>query len=100
MKWLVAAARRRGGTASFDRCLADELLAASRRAFGQIAVLLAEAGIEDGFTTLNCCLTDGETMLATRFCDKHPSIAAPSLYFSFADSASSHRARPRTAPAV
>ena len=28
MKWIVAAARRRGGTASFDRCLAEELLAA------------------------------------------------------------------------
>lgn len=36
-----------------------------------------------GFSTLNFSLTDGHTMVISRYCDKHPEIPAPSLYFAF-----------------
>jgi glutamine amidotransferase len=36
-----------------------------------------------GFTTLNYSLTDGETVIMTRYCDKTPHIPPPSLYFAF-----------------
>lgn len=35
------------------------------------------------FSTLNFSLTDGVTMVTSRFCDRHPEIPAPSLYFAF-----------------
>jgi predicted glutamine amidotransferase len=35
------------------------------------------------FSTLNFSLTDGVTMVTSRFCDKQPEIPAPSLYFAF-----------------
>jgi glutamine amidotransferase len=34
---------------------------------------------------LNFSLTDGETLVATRFCDQSPDIPPPSLYFAFGD---------------
>jgi predicted glutamine amidotransferase len=35
------------------------------------------------FSTLNFSLTDGVTMVTSRYCDKQPEIPAPSLYFAF-----------------
>jgi hypothetical protein len=48
-----------------------------------LLTLLVEAGVECGFTSLNFALTDGETTVATRYCDKWPAVPPPSLYFSF-----------------
>ena len=38
-----------------------------------------------GFSTLNFALTDGETVILSRYCDKDPEIPPPSLYFAFGD---------------
>jgi predicted glutamine amidotransferase len=50
--------------------------------------ILNDAGLYDdsnpnGFSTCNFSLTDGETMVVTRYCDRSPTIAPPSLYFAF-----------------
>lgn len=62
----------------------EELKAALLAAIRKLLQLLSEAGIKGGFTSLNFALTDGETILATRFCDKWPSVPPPSLYFCYA----------------
>jgi len=36
-----------------------------------------------GFSTLNFSLTDGDTVVVSRYCDQDPTIPAPSLYFAF-----------------
>ena len=53
---------------------------------GAIAMLremISQAGIETGFSTFNFALTDGRTVVVTRYCDKAPHIPPPSLYFAF-----------------
>lgn len=61
----------------------DELERAIMVVVTKITTLLADAGIVEGFTSCNFALTDGETVVATRFCDKWPAIPPPSLYFCF-----------------
>jgi glutamine amidotransferase len=62
---------------------AAELAAAVVEMIAGVLDLLARAGVAGGFTSLNVAVTDGETVVATRFCDKWPAIPPPSLYFSF-----------------
>jgi len=56
-----------------------------------ILLLLKEAGVTGGFTSANFAVTDGETVVVTRFCDKFPSIPPPSLYFAFPTAAELRR---------
>ena len=60
-----------------------ELILAMVSTISSLLALLADAGVVEGFTSLNFALTDGENFIATRFCDKWPEIPPPSLYFSF-----------------
>ena len=34
---------------------------------------------------MNFSLTDGETVICSRFCDKYPAVPPPSLYFAYGD---------------
>jgi glutamine amidotransferase len=64
------------------------LASAVRKTLRQIEGLLLEAGITGGYSTCNFSLTDGDTMVVTRYCDdKDPlqEIPPPSLYFAFGD---------------
>lgn len=61
-----------------------ELAAAVEGAVGAVLAALADAGVSSGFTTLNIALTDGETVVCTRFCDRWPAVPPPSLYFALA----------------
>lgn len=63
--------------------VAEELKGAVSAAIEQVLDLLTGAGIRGGFTTLNMTLTDGRTVVCTRFCDKWPSVAPPSLEFCY-----------------
>jgi glutamine amidotransferase len=64
---------------------ADELQSALVETFKQVMQMLHEANIVCGYTTLNVALTDGHTMVVTRFCDKNPTVQAPSLYYAVED---------------
>lgn len=77
---ILSALREPAQAAPFS---ASELADAVRSALATVLALLAEAGVDGGFTTLNLALTDGETVVATRFCDKWPAIPPPSLYFAY-----------------
>jgi glutamine amidotransferase len=68
-----------------------ELAEAMERTIAVILELLAQAGVTGGFTSANFAVTDGETVVVTRFCDKHPAIPPPSLYFAFPTAAELHR---------
>jgi len=59
------------------------LTEALKRTLRQIENILTAHGNPDGYSTCNFSLTDGETMVVTRFCDKSPDIPPPSLYFAF-----------------
>ncbi len=61
----------------------NELMAAVTKTLKVIEELLVTSKIMDGFTSLNLALTDGETIITLRFCDKYPEIPPPSLYFAF-----------------
>lgn len=62
------------------------LTAAVKRALRSIERILEDsADYDNNFSTLNFCLTDGETVVVTRFCDKSPQVPPPSLYFAFGD---------------
>ena len=60
-----------------------ELASALRATIADILALLDEAGVVTGFTSLNFAISDGETVIVTRFCDRFPHIPPPSLYFAF-----------------
>jgi hypothetical protein len=47
-------------------------------------------GTNDGYSTLNFSITDGETMVTTRFCDQCPEVPPPSLYFVFGEAQALH----------
>ena len=66
---------------------AAELQAATLGAIAIIRQLLHEEGITHGYSTLNWALTDGETVIVTRYCDKAPHVPPPSLYYAFTDGA-------------
>ena len=65
--------------------------AAMRRAMlGAIALLrqfIVDENITEGFSTFNFALTDGHTVVVTRYCDKAPRIPPPSLYYAFSSCA-------------
>lgn len=69
-----------GRTTPFSQ---EELSSAMEHTIAAILSLLAGADIQQGFTSLNFALTDGRTVIATRFCDRWPVIPPPSLYFAF-----------------
>ena len=53
---------------------------------GTIALLrdfLESEQIDTGYSTFNFALTDGHSVVVTRFCDKAPKIPPPSLYYAF-----------------
>jgi len=61
------------------------LSAAMKKVLRAISNVLEDAGIDTGYCTLNFCLTDGDTVVVTRFCDKSPHVPPPSLYFAFGE---------------
>lgn len=63
----------------------SRLVHALKKTLRMIEDVQAQAGILNGFNTCNFALTDGETMVVTRYCDKSPAIPAPSLYFAYGD---------------
>lgn len=68
-------------TAPFE---AKRLVNAVKKALRSIEILMDEAGIYDTtYSTFNFCLMDGDTIVATRFCDKSPRVPPPSLYMAF-----------------
>ena len=54
-------------------------------AIALICRFLADAGVTGGFSTFNFALTDGASVVVSRYCDKAPHIPSPSLYYAFAD---------------
>ncbi|KAJ1463349.1 nucleophile aminohydrolase [Pelagophyceae sp. CCMP2097] len=62
---------------------AAELEFAMLNTLALLQSLLETEGITDGFSTCNFALTDGGTVIITRYCDKAPEIPSPSLYFTF-----------------
>lgn len=60
------------------------LVQAIKKTLKYVGKLLEEAGDADNFSTLNFALSDGESMVVTRFCDKSPQVLPPSLYFAYA----------------
>ena len=66
-----------------DRLTPAELQAAMLGAIAMLREMISQAGIETGFSTFNFALTDGRTVVVTRYCDKAPHIPPPSLYFAF-----------------
>jgi glutamine amidotransferase len=66
----------------------DRLYGALKRTIRQLEHVLKEAGIHastDVPSRMNFSLTDGETVVCSRFCDKYPLVAPPSLYFCYGD---------------
>ena len=61
----------------------EELSSAIEATIYDVLQLLKDADVTGGFTSLNLALTDGETVVCTRYCDKFPNIPPPSLYFAF-----------------
>jgi glutamine amidotransferase len=59
------------------------LVSALKKTLRQIEKLLLECDIVTGFSTCNFSLTDGDTVVVTRFCDKSPEVPPPSLYFAY-----------------
>jgi predicted glutamine amidotransferase len=44
------------------------------------------------FSTLNFCITDGVSVVVSRYCDRNPHIPPPSLYFAYGKAAELHKA--------
>eukprot|EP00931_Biecheleriopsis_adriatica_P090315 TRINITY_DN64318_c0_g1_i1.p1 TRINITY_DN64318_c0_g1~~TRINITY_DN64318_c0_g1_i1.p1 ORF type:complete len:377 (+),score=62.66 TRINITY_DN64318_c0_g1_i1:72-1202(+) len=61
----------------------EELESAMKQMIEQVLQLLKDAHVDHGFTSLNFALTDGKTVVATRFCDQYPKVRPPSLYFCY-----------------
>lgn len=59
------------------------LVAAVKKTMRAIESLMHEAGLTETYNTLNFSLTDGDTLVVTRFCNKNPNVPPPSLYFAF-----------------
>lgn len=62
------------------------LVSVIKRVLKMIEDVQKEAGLDNGFNTCNFSLTDGDTMVVTRYCNKSPTIPAPSLYFAYGES--------------
>lgn len=66
----------------------DRLYEATKRTIRQIEHVLKETGIQANTpipSRMNFALTDGETVVCSRFCDKYPEFPPPSLYFAYGD---------------
>ena len=61
----------------------SELQNAMLGAIAMLREMLEQEGIETGYSTFNFALTDGQTVVVTRYCDKAPRIPPPSLYYAF-----------------
>jgi hypothetical protein len=61
------------------------LMSSIKKVLKMIEEVQVEAGMDKGFNTCNFSLTDGETMVVTRYCDKSPVVPAPSLYFAYGE---------------
>lgn len=68
----------------------ERLTNAVKKVLRTIEHTLEKVGANDNFSTLNFSLTDGETVVVTRYCDQSPSVPPPSLYFAFGDSQKLH----------
>ena len=68
----------------------DRLYNATKRTIRQLEHMLKVSGIQDAHddpSRMNFTLTDGETVVCSRFCDKYPLMPPPSLYFAYGDAA-------------
>lgn len=64
----------------------ERLTNAIKKVLRTIEHITIQCGLHDTtYHTCNFALTDGETMIVTRFCNKSPNIPPPSLYFAFGD---------------
>lgn len=66
----------------------DRMYSAVKRTIRQVEHILKISGIqeeEEDPSRMNFTLTDGETVICSRFCDKYPAVAPPSLYFAYGD---------------
>jgi len=66
----------------------DRLYNAVKRTIRQLEHILQSSGIQESHdvpSRMNFTLTDGETVVCSRFCDKYPLVAPPSLYFAYGD---------------
>lgn len=66
----------------------DRLYNAMKRTVRQLEHILKVSGIQNAIDTpsrMNFTLTDGETVVCSRFTDKYPQEAPPSLYFAYGD---------------
>lgn len=64
----------------------DRLYSAMKRTIRQLEHVLQMANIPELFvdpTRMNFALTDGDTVICSRFCDRYPKVAPPSLYFCY-----------------
>eukprot|EP00977_Amphora_coffeiformis_P025933 scaffold23158_cov176-Amphora_coffeaeformis.AAC.1 len=66
----------------------ERLYHAVKRTIRQLEHVLQAAGIADATPTpsrMNFALSDGETVVCSRFCDKYPQEPPPSLYYCYGD---------------
>jgi len=66
----------------------DRLYEAVKRTIRQLEHMLHLSGIAESTdvpSRMNFALTDGETVICSRFCDKYPLEAPPSLYFCYGE---------------
>lgn len=66
----------------------SRLVQAIKKTFKTVKKIIEEAILSGdlqnyGFSTMNFCLTDGETTVVTRYCDKSPATVPPSLYYAY-----------------
>jgi len=67
---------------------AERLYHAVKHTIRLVERMVTEAGIKDSFpnpTRCNFSITDGETVVCSRFCDWYPMVAPPSLYYAFSE---------------
>lgn len=66
---------------------ARRLAGALKKTLAKIGHILDESDLKfRDYSTCNFALTDGETMVVTRYCDQSPEVPPPSLYFAFGSS--------------
>lgn len=72
----------------------ERLYLAVKRTIRQLEHILKISGIHNATevpSRMNFSLTDGDTVVCSRFCDKYPQEAPPSLYFCYGDAEQMHR---------
>ena len=63
----------------------NRLMSALKKVLKMIEDVQVEADMDNGFNTCNFSLTDGDTLVVTRYCNKSPHIPPPSLYFAYGE---------------